>query len=326
MRGSGEAVRIAVMIPCFNEELTIGKVIDDFRRELPHALIVVVDNSSTDRSAAMAADRGATVLRESRPGKGFVVDSMLAKVDADAYVMVDGDDTYPAEQVHTLLQPVLSGEADMCVGARLETFSGGSFRPLHLFGNKLVRFLVNWMAGTRLTDIMSGYRAFGRQVAERVPLTSAGFEVETEFTVQALFHRLRIVEVQVPYRERIEGSVSKLHTFRDGFRVLWTIFTLFRSFKPLTFFGTAGLLLFAAGLAAGAPPVLDWIEHRYVYRVPLALLATGLMLLAMGSVFVGIVLHALNWRFFEVHSVLGRRHGRAASPGEEKSSLHDNEE
>jgi len=322
MKGSGEVVRIAVVIPCYNEELTIAKVIDDFRRELPDAEVVVVDNCSTDRSAAIAAEHGAIVLREPRQGKGYVVDSMLAKVDADVYVMVDGDDTYPAERVHALLKPVLVGEADMCVGARLETFSGGSFRPLHVFGNKLVRFLVNWMAGTRLSDIMSGYRAFGRQVADRVPLTAAGFEVETEFTVQALFHRLRIVEVQVPYRARIAGSVSKLHTLRDGFRVLWTIFTLFLKLKPLTFFGAVGLLLFTAGLAAGLPPVLDWLEHRYVYRVPLALLATGLMLLATGNVFVGIVLHALNWRFFEVHNALGRHHRRAASRRAENPPVH----
>jgi glycosyltransferase involved in cell wall biosynthesis len=323
MKGSGETVRTAVLIPCFNEELTIGKVIDDFRRELPGATVVVVDNCSTDRSAAIAAERGAIVLREPRQGKGYVVDSMLARVDADLYVMVDGDDTYPAERVHGLLQPVLAGEADMCVGARLETFSGGSFRPLHLFGNKLVRFLVNWMAGTRLTDIMSGYRAFGRQVADRVPLTAAGFEVETEFTVQALFHRLRIVEVQVPYRPRREGSVSKLHTLRDGFRVLWTIFTLFLKLKPLTFFGTVGLLLFTAGLAAGLPPVLDWLEHRYVYRLPLAVLATGLMLLATGNVFLGLLLHALNWRFFEVHNVLGRHRVRSASRHAGASAVHD---
>lgn len=313
MRGPLESVRVAVVIPCFNEEVTIGKVIDDFRRELPDAAIVVIDNCSTDRSAAVAAQRGATVLREPRQGKGYVVESMLARVDADLYVMVDGDDTYPAEGVHALLRPVLEGETDMCVGARLQEFAGKSFRPLHLFGNKLVRFLVNWMAGTDLTDIMSGYRAFGRHVADRVPLTSAGFEVETEFTVQALFHRLRIVEVQLPYRKRVEGSVSKLHTFRDGFRVLWTIFTLFRSFKPLTFFGSVGVLLFVAGLAAGVPPVLDWVEHRYVYRLPLAVLATGLMLLATGSVFVGIVLHALNWRLLEVHGVLARQLARAAA-------------
>lgn len=312
MRGSLETVRIAVMIPCFNEELTIGKVVDDFRRELPDATIVVVDNCSTDRSAEVAEARGAILVREPRQGKGYVVESMLARVEADAYVMVDGDDTYPAEEVHALARPVLAGETDMCVGARLAQFTSKSFRPLHLFGNKLVRFLVNWMAGTSLTDIMSGYRAFGRQVADRVPLTSAGFEVETEFTVQALFHRLRIVEVQVPYRERIEGSVSELHTFRDGFRVLWTIFTLFRSFKPLTFFGGVGLLLFAAGVAAGVPPVLDWVEHRNVNRVPLALLASGLMLLATGSVFVGVVLHALNWRFLEVHGVLSRHRARTA--------------
>lgn len=195
MREKVEAKKIVVLIPCLNEELTIGKVIEDFRRELPEAEIVVGDNGSTDLSAKLALAAGAVVLREPRRGKGYVVESMLAKVDADLYVMVDGDDTYPAEQVHALLQPVLEGDADMCVGARLQQFSERSFRPLHVFGNKLVRSLVNWMAGTRLTDIMSGYRAFSRRIADRVPLTAAGFEVETELTVQALFHRARIVEI-----------------------------------------------------------------------------------------------------------------------------------
>lgn len=183
------------------------------------------------------------------------------------------------------------------------------------------------MAGTRLTDIMSGYRALSRRLADRVPLTAVGFEVETELTVQVLFQRLRIVEVQVPYRERVAGSVSKLRTFQDGFRVLWTIFTLFRSFKPLTFFGGMGLLLIAVAVAIGLPALAGWTEHHAVDRLPVALLATGLVLVATGSIIVGIVLHALNWRFLEVHGVLARQLGRPAasrggseSAGEEKKS------
>lgn len=312
MRDGSARASLAVVIPCYNEEPTIGKVVADFRRELPDARIFVIDNNSSDRSAVVAAEAGATVLREPRQGKGYVVESMLARVEADVYVMVDGDDTYPAESVHALLRPVLEGEADMSVGARLQHFTAQSFRPLHIFGNKLVRSLVNWMAGARLTDIMSGYRALSRRLADRVPLTSVGFEVETELTVQALFQRLRIVEIQVPYRERITGSFSKLRTFHDGFRVLWTIFTLFRSFKPLTFFGGLGLILFAAALAVGLPALVGRADHRPGDRLTTAVVTTGLALMAAGSAFVGIVLHAMNWRFLEVHGVLARRLSRPA--------------
>ena len=298
---------IAVLIPCYNEEPTIGKVVDDFRRELPQASVLVFDNRSADRSAEIAAAHGAVVLKEPRPGKGFVVQSMLERVDADLYVMVDGDDTYPAERVHELLAPVLAGDADMCVGARLSDYTQQSFRPLHVVGNKLVRSLVNWVGGASLTDIMSGYRAFSRRVADRLPVVSAGFEVETEMTIQMLYYRMRIVEVQVPYRERVEGSESKLRTVRDGLRVLWKIFTLFRSFKPLTFFGSLALLWLAAGLAAGIAPIHDYVSHRFVYHVPLAILATGLVGLASLSGVVGLLLHAFNWRLLELHSIVTRR-------------------
>lgn len=221
--------------------------------------------------------------------------------------MVDGDDTYPAERVYELLAPVLASDADMCVGARLSEYTDRSFRPLHVAGNRLVRSLVNWVGGASLTDIMSGYRAFTRRVVDRLPVVSARSEVETEMTIQMLYYRMRIVEVKVPYRERVEGSESKLHTVRDGIRVLWSIFTLFRSFKPLTFFGGLSLVLLAAGLAAGIYPIHDYVAHHYVFHVLLALLATGLVLLVSLSVGVGLLLHAINWRFLELHSIVTRR-------------------
>lgn len=308
MAGASEP-KISVLIPCFNEESTIGKVIDDFRRELPSAQIFVFDNCSTDGSAAEAARHGATVLKEPRRGKGYVVDSMFARVDADVYVMVDGDDTYPAADVHRLIAPVLSGDADMVVGARLEKYSAESFRRLHVFGNNLVRRLVNRVAGADLTDIMSGYRAFHRRVVEKIPVISAGFEVETEMTIQMLYHRLKVTEVQVPYTQRRKGSESKLRTFSDGFRILWKIFSLFRAFKPLTFFGGVGILLLLLGLLAGILPVRDYLTNpdHYVEHVPSAILAASLVLLSFIFIFLGILLHAINWRFLELHSVLTRR-------------------
>ena len=234
---------------------------------------------------------------------------MLDRIDADYNVMTDRDDTYPPEKVKDLLEPVMSGQADMSVGARLSQYDDTSFRPLHVAGNAMVRWLVNRIFGANLTDIMSGYRAFNRRVVQRIPVVSSGFEVETEMTIQMLYYRLKIVEVQVPYRGRPEGSHSKLNTFRDGFRVLWKTFSLFRAFKPLTFFGGAGLLLVALGVLSGIPPVYGYIASGYqqVRRFPLAILATGLILLGFSSGFLGILLHAINWRFKELHNVMVRK-------------------
>jgi glycosyltransferase involved in cell wall biosynthesis len=303
-----QELRTAVLIPCHNEELTVGKVIDDFRRQLPTATIYVFDNCSTDKTAEIAAQHKAVVIKEPRKGKGFVVEKMFECVEADIYVMVDGDDTYPADEVHKLIGPVYAGDADMVVGARLSSYTEKSFRPLHIFGNNLVRKLVNWIGNTQLTDIMSGYRAFNRRVVEHIPVVSSGFEVETEITIQMLYYRMKIAEVQIPYKHRPEGSESKLNTIQDGLKVLWKIFSLFRAFKPLTFFGGAGIAFFILGLAAGFVPLYDYIAdpNHYVRHIPLAILATGLVLLSAGCFFLGILLHALNWRLREMHNVLTR--------------------
>ena len=307
--GSPSRPDVAVLIPCYNEELTVGKVIDDFRRALPEARIIVFDNCSTDRTATLAAEHGATVLRECRQGKGFVVESMFDRIKADAYVMVDGDDTYPAEKVHELLAPILAEDADMVVGSRLETHAAASFRPLHVAGNNLVRALVNLPTHSHLKDIMSGYRAFSRRLVDRLPVVASGFDIETEMTVQAVYYQMKIVEVPVAYGERPTGSESKLSTFRDGFLVLWKIFGLFRSLKPLTFFGSIGLLCCAAGLLAGVLPIHDYLTEpgHYVRHVPLGILASALMIIALGNISLGILLHTLNWRLRELHSVLIRR-------------------
>jgi glycosyltransferase involved in cell wall biosynthesis len=306
--GLQQEPRIAILIPCYNEQITIGKVIDDFHHELPSAAIYVFDNCSTDATNQIARKHGAIVLKECRKGKGFVVERMFDRIKADFYVMIDGDDTYPAEHVHRLLEPVLSGNADMVVGARLSTHTGKSFRPFHLFGNNLVRKMVNWVSRSQLTDIMSGYRAFSYHVVKHIPVVSSGFEVETEITLQMLYYRLKIVEVDIPYRERPPGSESKLRTFHDGFYVLWKIFTLFRAFKPLAFFGSLGLFFLVCGLLAGILPIYDYFTdpNHAVRHFPMAILASGLIILSAGSVFLGILLHAINWRFLELHNVLTR--------------------
>jgi glycosyltransferase involved in cell wall biosynthesis len=304
-----ETKTIAVLIPCYNEATTIGKVLDDFKAELPEAELYVFDNCSTDGTAYLARQHGATVINEPRQGKGFVIDSMFRRIDADIYLMIDGDDTYPVDRARDLIQPIIDNAADLVVGTRLADYTDQSFRPLHVLGNQLVRRLINSIFGAKLTDILSGYRAFNRNVVDCVPIVSGGFEVETEMTIHTLYYRLKILEIQVPYGERPEGSVSKLHTFRDGFRVLWKLFNLVRAFKPLTFFGLLATLFLALGVLAGIPPILDYFQNpnHYVEHVPLAILATGLVLLAAGCGFLGLILHAMNWRFKELHNVLTRR-------------------
>ena len=291
--------RIVVLIPCLNEEITIGKVIRDFQAAIPEAEIIVFDNNSTDSTAAIALESGAKVITEPRPGKGYVVSSMFRKVDADYYVLVDGDDTYSAEHVRKLLEPVMDERADMVVGARLAEYTDKSFRPLHVFGNNLVRRLVNWIFDNKLTDIMSGYRAYSRELVQSIPILSSGFEVETEMTIRILDYGFRIEEVPLPYRERPEGSVSKLRTFHDGIRVLAEIAKIAKAYKPLTFFGLIGLAFFFAGGISGIWVILDYLEDEYVNKVPTAILATGLMLLGFGSVGIGILLNTISYRFRE---------------------------
>ncbi len=309
---------IAVLIPCHNEQATIAAVIDAFKRELPRATIYVFDNASTDDTAAIATEHGATVIYEPRLGKGYVVARMLECVHADFYVMVDGDDTYPAETVHELLAPVTAGLADMAVGSRRpdqttdDSDGKKCFRNLHRLGNRLIGTLINRIFAVRLTDIFSGYRAFNNRLAERVPVVSSGFEVETELTVQTLHNRLSISEVPVAYRARPSGSHSKLRTFSDGFRVVWKLFNLVRAFKPLTFFGSLAIVLFVLSLWAGYAPIHDYITNpsHYVTHVPRAVLAAALMLLSAASAFLGLGLHAINWRFRELHNVMVRRNCR----------------
>jgi glycosyltransferase involved in cell wall biosynthesis len=274
---------IAVVIPCYQEALTIGKVVQDFRQALPEARIYVYDNNCTDATVANAKKAGAIVYREKRQGKGFVVASMFDQVKEDILVMVDGDDTYDASHVHKLLEPILRGDADMTVATRLTDYGEKSFRPLHVAGNRMICGIINWVFQSKVSDIFSGYRALTREAAAQIPITSWGFDVETELTLQALYRRLVIKELPAPYRARPEGSFSKLSTVSDGFRVLLKLFLIMKSYKPLTFFGIGSLVFLVLGLAVGYRPVYEYITERYVHALPSAILAASLIVMAFSA-------------------------------------------
>lgn len=232
---------------------------------------------------------------------------MFSKVDADIYVMVDGDDTYPAEAAHKLIAPIVDQSADMTVGTRLENFSSKAFRPLHVFGNNLVISLVNHLFGSNLTDIMSGYRAFNRDLVKNLPLTSKGFEVETQMVIQSLYYDFKIKEVDIEYRERPEGSFSKLNTFRDGFKVLLTIFNIAKAYRPFLFFGSISIVLTLLGLSLGSVPIIEFFKTGYITHLPTAVLATGLMIVAMLFFAIGVILDTINFRLKEIHYKLYKR-------------------
>lgn len=298
---------IAVLIPCYQEALTIGKVIADFRHELPDAKIYVYDNNCTDGTGEIAAKAGAIVRREKRQGKGYVVASMFDQIQEEILVMVDGDDTYEASHVHKLLEPILRGDADMTVATRLTSHGENSFRPMHVAGNRMVCGIINWMFKSAVNDIFSGYRAFTREAARQIPITAKGFDVETELTLQALYRGQVIQEMPAPYRARPEGSFSKLNTFSDGFLVLMRLFLILKSYKPLTFFGGISLVLFLLGLGAGFLPVYEFFTEHYVHRVPSAILAAALVLLSFFSLGVGLILNSINLRLLEVEKLVTKR-------------------
>lgn len=299
--------KLAVLIPCYNEAPTIKKVVQDFKDVLPEAAIFVFDNNSTDHSDRLAEEAGAVVIKEKKQGKGFVVASMLTMVDADYYLMVDADDTYPADQARSLLLPLMQEKADMVVGKRLSNFTSDAFRPLHIFGNKLVCRLINLVFDTNLTDPMSGYRSFTREVAQSLPVVAGGFDIETEMTLQLLYRHFIIHEVDITYRNRPHGSVSKLNTVHDGFKVLLKILTLFRAYKPFTFFGMISLFLILIGGTVGIFPIIEYIRFQYVYSVPKAILASGIMILAALSFTIGIILDSINLRILELNNVLSKQ-------------------
>ena len=299
--------RTAILIPCFNESATIAKVVHDLRAALPGAVVYVFDNNSTDQTAAFAREAGAVVMREKRKGKGHVVSTMLWKIDADYYLMVDGDDTYPAAAASALLEPLYADEADMVVGQRLSVYSDRAFPRFHVLGNNLVRGTINMIFGSHLTDTMSGFRAFTREVAESMAIVSTGFDVETEMTLQCLYQNFVIREVAVTYGQRPSGSVSKLRTFRDGARVILKILGMFKAYKPLTFFGGMGLCCFMIAAAPALHVALAYWRRGVVENTALAVLAAGLLAIGVMLSAIGITLHTVNARILEMMHALSKQ-------------------
>jgi GT2 family glycosyltransferase len=291
--------RIAVLIPCYNEELTVARVVLQFRAELPDAEIHVFDNNSSDDTVGEARRAGAIVSHERRQGKGYVVQTMFQHVDADVYVMVDGDATYTPVEVHRLIAPILAGDADMVVGSRMHHEAASDFKTLNRFGNRLFLWVINTVFHVRLTDILSGYRAFSRTFVQEIALFGGGFEIETELTIRALGRGYRIVEVPADLRQRPEGSHSKIKIVSDGLLILNTILALFRDYKPLTFFGGLGLAFIAAGLVPGTIVVAEFIQTGLVPRLPSAVLAMGLTICGVLLILAGIIIHTIVRRFQE---------------------------
>jgi glycosyltransferase involved in cell wall biosynthesis len=285
--------RIAVLVPCFNEEAAIATVVADFRAALPDASIYVYDNNSVDRTSAVASEAGAVVRRETRQGKGHVVRRMFADVEADIYVLVDGDATYHAPSAAQMIARLRAERLDMVVGKRIER-STGSYRPGHRFGNQLLTGFLRTVFGGVFSDILSGYRVFSRRFVKSFPVLSDGFEIETELTVHALELALPLAEMDTPYFARLEGSVSKLNTWRDGFRIIATIARLYRSERPLRFFAVIGVVLALVSIGLAVPIVITYLEQGIVPRLPTAVLSTGLMILAVLSVSSGLVLDTVT--------------------------------
>lgn len=283
---------VAVLIPCYNEAPTIAKVVEDFARELPGATVYVYDNNSTDDTADLARAAGAVVRHEPRQGKGNVVRQMFRDVEARCYLMVDGDDTYPADAARELVEPILHSEADMTVGDRLSngTYAEENKRAFHGFGNNLVRAMIRWIYGYGFQDVMTGYRAFSRVFVKTFPVLSEGFQIETELSIHAVDRRWRIADVPVVYRDRPEGSVSKLNTVSDGIKVIATIASLFKNYRPLKFFSLVALVFAVIGLVLGVPVIAEFMSTGLVPRLPTAVLAMAFMFLCGLSLATGLIL------------------------------------
>jgi glycosyltransferase involved in cell wall biosynthesis len=285
--------QIAVLVPCYNEEASIGSVVRDFRKALPVANVYVFDNASTDETARIAREAGALVRHEAHPGKGNVVRRMFADVEADIYILVDGDDTYEAAAAPSLVYELLSNQLDMINASRVAT-STEAYRLGHKFGNKLLTNLVARIFGSSFQDMLSGYRVFSRRFVKSFPALATGFEIETELTVHALELRMPVKEVATVYKERPEGSESKLRTYSDGFRILRTIVSLIKEERPLQFFIFVSALLFLSSVGLATPIILEFFETGLVPRFPTAILATGLMILSFLSLACGLILDTVT--------------------------------
>ena len=296
--------QIAVLIPCYNEESTIKKVITDYQHWLPGSRIYVYDNNSTDRTAAIAKEAGAIVRRERQQGKGNVIRRMFREIDARVYLMVDGDDTYPAEYAPEMTRLVLEEQADMVVGDRLSsTYFTENKRPFHNFGNLLVRKSINSLFDCQIKDMMTGYRAFSYPFVKTFPVLSRGFEIETEMSIHAARHHMQIENVVVDYRDRPDGSVSKLNTYNDGLRVLLTILNLFRSYRPLLFFSALGCLLAVIAAAFFVPVLVTYVQTGLVPRFPTLIVCAFVAVAAIQCFFTGLLLDTIvkkNKQDFEI--------------------------
>ena len=295
-------MKVAIILPAYNEALTIAPTIRAFHSAMPSAELWVINNNSSDETETIARtvleDLNAVggVIDESRQGKGNAVRRAFYDIDADIYVLADADMTYPADKVRALTQPVMDGTADMVVGDRHSAghYAAENKRLFHGIGNRLVRDLVNYLFQAKLHDIMSGYRALSRRFVKSYPILVEGFEIETDMTLHALDKRFRIAEISIDYRDRPEGSFSKLNTLRDGARVLTTISRILRYYRPLFFFGGAALIIALLGILASVPVFDDWIRERYIHHVPLAILATGLEIAAMVLASIGFILDSIT--------------------------------
>ncbi|WP_208757787.1 glycosyltransferase family 2 protein [Leptospira dzoumogneensis] len=293
---------LVLVLPAYNEELTIEKTILEFYKEIPNAYFVIVDNNSKDRTSEISKNVLTEhsilgeVLFEPRQGKANAVRTAFTKVDAEIYIMCDADLTYPASKIHSMIQTLKGKDLDMLVGDRLSEGDYGreNKRRFHSTGNKLVLTLINFLFGTKLKDPMSGYRVLSRKFVKNYPILSSGFEIEIEMTLHALDKRFRLEEISVPYKDRPAGSFSKLNTIRDGYKVVKNILWIFKDYKPMHFFGFFSLVSGILSLVVGTAPIMDYVEYRYVYRVPLAVLATGLMLFSWIQIAIGLVLHTVS--------------------------------
>ena len=306
-----ENKKIAVLIPCYNEALTIEKVVKDYKKALPNADIYVYDNNSTDGTDKIAKKAGAIVRYEYRQGKGNVIRSMFKDIDADCYLMIDGDDTYPAESAKEMCQYVLDGKADMVIGDRLSsTYFTENKRAFHNFGNKLVRSLINHLFKSNIRDIMTGYRAFSYEFVKTFPVLSKGFEIENEMTIHAVYNNFKLVEIPVNYKDRPEGSVSKLNTYSDGIKVLMTITRLFKEYKPTVFFSFVGTILLIISLIFGIPVFTEFFKTGLVPRFPTLIFALILLIISILMYITGIILEVVakkNKQIFELFLIRTKR-------------------
>lgn len=287
--------KVAVLIPCYNEELTIGKVVDDFKKSLPESVIYVYDNNSKDRTAEIAKEHGAVVRYERKQGKGNVMRSMFRDIDAECYILVDGDDTYPAEAAPELVSAVIDKGGDLVIGDRLSsTYFTENKRPFHNSGNVLVKSLINNFFKSDIKDIMTGYRAFSYEFVKTFPVLSQGFEIETEMTIHALDKNFSIISIPIQYRDRPEGSESKLNTYKDGFKVIMTIFNLYRLYKPFQFFSIFALLFLILSILFFIPAFIDYATSGLVPRFPSLIVSTALFIVSALSFSVSLILDSVR--------------------------------